>query len=93
MTSATIHKTPLIALVQAHVPHLLALYAFGSQVQGAASEWSDLDLAVLVQGYADPLELFDVAQQLADGFTGLACGLYRHAIPDHHDRSTLVAAR
>lgn len=60
------NKTPIITLVQARVPHVLALYAFGSQVQGTASAGSDLDLAVLVQGYADPLVLFEVAQQLVD---------------------------
>ena len=52
--------------VQAKVPGLLALYAFGSRVQGTATANSDLDLAVLVQGYADPVTLFDVAQSLSE---------------------------
>ena len=44
----------------------MAVYAFGSQVQGTAGSQSDLDLAVLVAGYADPLQLWDLASQLAD---------------------------
>ena len=44
----------------------LGIYAFGSRVQGTANAQSDLDLAVLVTGYADPLQLFEMANQLAD---------------------------
>ena len=44
----------------------LGIYAFGSRVQGMANAQSDLDLAVLVEGYADPLQLFEMANQLAD---------------------------
>ncbi len=44
----------------------MAIYAFGSQVQGTAGAHSDLDLAVLVAGYADPLVLWDLTSQLAD---------------------------
>lgn len=57
------------ALVQgllARVPNLLAIYAFGSRVLGTAGPDSDLDLAVLVAGYAEPLVLFDLAGELAD---------------------------
>lgn len=60
------NKQSIIEIVQTQVPNLLALYAFGSRIQGTASEHSDLDLAVLVAGYADPLLLFDVAGQLAE---------------------------
>lgn len=49
---------------------VLAVYAFGSRIQGMAGERSDLDLdldlAVLVQGYADPLTLWDLAGEAAD---------------------------
>jgi predicted nucleotidyltransferase len=48
------------------VPDLLAIYAFGSRITGSASPESDLDLAVLVAGYADPLLLFELAGELAD---------------------------
>ena len=44
----------------------MAVYAFGSQVQGTAGPQSDLDLAVLVAGYADPLVLWDAAGSLSD---------------------------
>lgn len=57
---------PVVAALQARVPDLLAVYAFGSRVQGTANADSDLDLAVLVAGYADPLVLWDVAAAVAD---------------------------
>jgi predicted nucleotidyltransferase len=60
------NRTPLIQTLQARVPNLLAIYAFGSQVQGTAGPESDLDLAVLVAGYADPLGLWAVAGDLVD---------------------------
>jgi predicted nucleotidyltransferase len=45
----------------------MAVYAFGSQVTGHANQNSDLDLAVLVEGYADPVLLWKLASvQLAD---------------------------
>lgn len=53
-------------ILQAKIPHLLAIYAFGSRIQGTARLDSDLDLAVLVAGYADTLALFEVAGDLAD---------------------------
>jgi predicted nucleotidyltransferase len=56
----------LIQTLQARVPKLLAIYAFGSRIQGTAGLDSDLDLAVLVAGYAEPLALFDLAGDLAD---------------------------
>ncbi len=56
----------LAAAVRARFPQAMAVYAFGSQVQGSAHDSSDLDLAVLVAGYADPLVLWDVSGELAD---------------------------
>lgn len=59
---------PVVILLQQRLPHLLAVYAFGSRVASAgqhAGPHSDLDLAVLVEGYADPVLLFDLAQDLA----------------------------
>ena len=56
----------ILKRVQDRWPDLLALYAFGSRIQGQANADSDLDLAVLVAGYADPLLLFDLAGELAD---------------------------
>lgn len=52
-------------LLLAHIPHILGIYAFGSRIHGTANAESDLDLAVLVAGYAAPLQLWDIANQLA----------------------------
>jgi predicted nucleotidyltransferase len=60
---------PLIALLQQRLPALLAVYAFGSRIVEhgqAARVDSDLDLAVLLEGYADPVALFDLSGDLAD---------------------------
>lgn len=47
-------------------PNTLAIYAFGSRINGTANAQSDLDLAVLVAGYAPPLKLWDVSSDLAN---------------------------
>jgi predicted nucleotidyltransferase len=55
--------------LQKRLPTLMAAYAFGSRIKDAgqyANAESDLDLAVLVEGYADPLLLFELAGELAD---------------------------
>ena len=60
---------PLIATLQQQLPKLLAIYAFGSRIQQQgqlARPDSDLDLAVLLEGYADPLVLFELSGELAD---------------------------
>lgn len=57
---------PIVATIRARFPNAIAVYAFGSQIQGTAGPESDLDLAVLVAGYADPLVLWDAAGSLAD---------------------------
>jgi len=44
---------------------LLGIYAFGSQVSGQARRDSDLDLAVLLAGKTDPVELWNLAQEIA----------------------------
>lgn len=61
--------TPILSLLQQRLPTLMAAYAFGSRVKETgqhANPESDLDLAVLVEGYADPVLLFEVAGELAD---------------------------
>lgn len=60
------NREAIIATLQARLPHLLGIYAFGSRISGTARPDSDLDLAVLVAGYADPLILFDLAGTVAD---------------------------
>jgi predicted nucleotidyltransferase len=59
----------LLSLLQQRLPMLMAAYAFGSRIKDAgqyANGESDLDLAVLVEGYADPVLLFQLAGDLAD---------------------------
>ncbi len=57
---------PVVSAVLGRFPNAMAVYAFGSQIQGTAGAQSDLDLAVLAPGYADPLALWDAATSLAD---------------------------
>lgn len=60
------NQASILQHLQTQLPNLMALYAFGSRISGTARPDSDLDLAVLVAGYADPLQLFELAGQLAD---------------------------
>jgi predicted nucleotidyltransferase len=52
--------------LQAKVSDLLAIYAFGSRIEGTANSSSDLDLAVLVAGYADINALWLLSGELAE---------------------------
>jgi predicted nucleotidyltransferase len=61
-----LNRDAIVSRLQHSLPGLLAVYAFGSRIQHTAGPGSDLDLAVLVAGYAPPLVLFDLAGQLAD---------------------------
>lgn len=63
---AAMNREALVHTLAARIPDLLAVYAFGSRITGAARVDSDLDLAVLVAGYADAVVLFDLAGELAD---------------------------
>lgn len=56
----------LVRRLQSLLPGLLAVYGFGSRVQGVARADSDLDMAVLVAGRADPVLLWEWAGELAD---------------------------
>ncbi len=56
----------LVQHLQSRLPGLLAIYAFGSQISAEATPNSDLDLAVLVAGYADPIDLWDISSDLAE---------------------------
>ena len=47
------------------LPGVMGIYAFGSRMQGTARPDSDLDLAVLVGGYAAPLPVWELAGQRA----------------------------
>ncbi len=56
----------ILQLLQQRLPNLLAVYLFGSQASGHATRSSDVDLAVLVPGYMDPIELWDISSDLAE---------------------------
>ena len=59
-------RQQILQLLQTKVPNLLGIYAFGSRIQGTATSTSDLDLAVLVAGYAGPELLWELSSDLAD---------------------------
>lgn len=83
-TNTTTFETPandalvkdglIIAAIRATFPKTLAIYAFGSRVNGTAHAASDLDLAVLSAGYAEPLQLWELSSELAE-ITGCAVDL------------------
>lgn len=60
------NQEPIVKTLQARLPGLLAVYAFGSRIQGSANASSDLDIAVLVAGYAEATELWELSGELAD---------------------------
>ncbi|MCP5246642.1 MAG: nucleotidyltransferase domain-containing protein [Burkholderiales bacterium] len=51
--------------LRAQLPHLMALYLFGSAASGDAAAHSDVDLAVLVEGKVNTVALWYLAQRLA----------------------------
>jgi predicted nucleotidyltransferase len=52
-------------LLRSRLPRLMAIHAFGSRPRGEARDDSDLDLALLVEGHADPRVLWDLAADIA----------------------------
>lgn len=46
-------------------PNAISLYVFGSRITDNAHVHSDLDLAILVPGYADPITLWEASNHLA----------------------------
>lgn len=66
ISSSLAKAAPVVAAVRARFPQVMAIYAFGSQINGSAGADSDLDLAVLLPGYADPEIMWDLAGNLAD---------------------------
>jgi uncharacterized protein len=49
---------PIATTIRTALPTCLAIYAFGRRAQTLHHTDSDLDLAVLVAGYADPRQLW-----------------------------------
>jgi uncharacterized protein len=67
--NAAMDLQALVTVLQARLPGLMAVYAFGSRVREQGRHTrpdSDLDLAVLVEGYADPVLLFELGGALSD---------------------------
>lgn len=60
------NRDALIQMLREALPGLMAIHAFGSRVHGTARPDSDLDLAVLLPGYLDPVQGFELAGRLAD---------------------------
>jgi len=58
----------IVSALQTHFAELMAVYLFGSQAQGTARPDSDLDLAILVDGVADAVGLWECAGRLAETF-------------------------
>ncbi|MCQ9469568.1 nucleotidyltransferase domain-containing protein [Pseudomonas alliivorans] len=52
--------------LKARLPGLMGAYLFGSQADGHADAQSDLDMAVLVSGTLDPVELWRLSGEIAD---------------------------
>ncbi len=65
---------PVVTAIRTRFSNAMVIYAFGSQMQGTAGPYSDLDLALLVAGYADPLALWDLAGDFA-GLVGTSVDL------------------
>lgn len=63
---ATPQQAAIIAELRKSIPNLLGIYAFGSRISGNANNESDLDVAVLVAGNADPVLLWEISGHLAD---------------------------
>ena len=54
----------VVACLKANFPNILGIWAFGSVIKGTPLPGSDLDLAVLVAGYAPPLLMWDTTATL-----------------------------
>lgn len=61
-----VHADPLTTTLRHAMPELLAIYAFGSRVQGNAQQDSDLDLAILVPSYAKADALWTLSSELSE---------------------------
>ena len=65
MPKETDARWRVVETLRQALPDLLAVYGFGSQVQGTATPDSDWDLAVLVPGRVDSVALWVIAQDVA----------------------------
>jgi len=56
----------IVDYLTTHLQKLIAIYAFGSRVKNYARLDSDIDLAILVAGYLDPLRCWNLGNQLSE---------------------------
>ena len=56
----------VVSAIRTAFPNVLAVYAFGSRINATAHADSDLDLAVLVASYAEPIRLWELSGELTD---------------------------
>jgi predicted nucleotidyltransferase len=61
-----LNQTNIIDYLTKQIPDLLGIYAFGSQIKQTAHADSDIDLAVLTTRYIKPVQLWQLANQLAN---------------------------
>ncbi len=60
-----ISQSDIMAAVRSALPEVLAVTLFGSRAGDQASADSDLDLAVLLPGRADPVRLWEAGEAIA----------------------------
>ena len=54
----------IVRTILAEFPECMAIHVFGSRVSGHADQGSDLDLAILLPGYANPARLWNLSEKL-----------------------------
>ncbi len=65
MMSKEVPKKRIVSFLTERIPDLIAIYLFGSSVQGTPGLESDIDLAILPVQPLNPLERWNLAQDLA----------------------------
>ena len=80
-------EAAIIDRLREALPGLAGVWLFGSQAGGEAQAASDIDLAILVDGKADPIELWSLAAELA-GIAGRPVDLI-----DLRDASTVMQSQ
>jgi predicted nucleotidyltransferase len=64
--SKEVPKKRIVSFLTERIPDLIAIYLFGSSVQGTPGLESDIDLAILPVQPLNPLERWNLAQDLAN---------------------------
>lgn len=66
MMSKEVPKKRIVSFLTERIPDLIAIYLFGSSIQGTPGLESDIDLAILPVQPLNPLERWNLAQDLAN---------------------------